>query len=686
MGKEKIAGSVHFRWTAIFCLVAVGFISIGVFYYRYEAQRIKDDKYEALSAIAKVKSDSIRDWRRHRLADVRTVFLGPLLRREIAHLLQDPMNPGARAELQIQLSINRKESVYEDALFLDTRGKILLSDNPNPAPVGQATMKAIEVALKDRKEVLSDFFRAPKGSIYIDVLAPILDNSGQPIAIVVLRSNAEDFLYPFIQAWPTPSRTAETLLVCRDGDSILFQNELRHRSNSALTLRFPLTDTHIPEVQAVLGNYGRSLGRDYRGVDVLAVSQPVPQSPWFIVAKVDMEEILAEVKYRASVIAIIVFLLILISAGVIISVYRKRQKVERNRAEEELRASEEKYRTLVENAGEAIFVAQEGMLKFANAKTEEIIGYTREELTSKSFIEFIHSDDRALVLDRHIKRQQGVEIPSGYSFRVVHRSGDTLWVELNVVVIDWEGKPATLNFLTNITERKLAEEQIKASLEEKKVLLREIHHRVKNNMQVIISLLRLQAEQIGEKRYSDMLKESQDRIKAMALIHERLYQSKDFANINFDEYVESIVNGLFRSHGVNTEQIILRIKVQDVSLDLENAIPCGLIINELVSNSLKHAFPQGRKGEIRISLRSIGMEEIELILGDDGVGIPEDLDIEKTDSLGLHLVSILVEHQLGGEIDLNREGGTEYRILFRRRTDKGRTQNNGKSAHFDSGR
>ena len=182
--------------------------------------------------------------------------------------------------------------------------------------------------------------------IYIDAIAPILDDSSQPIAIVVLRSKAEDFLYPLIQKWPTPSKTAETLLVRRDGDSVLYLNELRHRSNTALNLRIPITNKTLPAVQTVLGKYDRLDGKDYRGVDVLAVGQPILQTPWFIVSKVDEKEILAEVRYRAWVIFIIVVLLILISAGLISLIYRKQREVERKKAEEALRESEHRYQKL----------------------------------------------------------------------------------------------------------------------------------------------------------------------------------------------------------------------------------------------------------------------------------------------------------------------------------------------------
>jgi len=219
---------------------------------------------------------------------------------------------------------------------------------------------------------------------------------------------------------------------------------------------------------------------------------------------------------------------------------------------------------------------------------------------------------------------------------------------------------------------KLSEKKLKASLKEKEVLLREIHHRVKNNMQLIISLLRLQADKIEDKKYADLFKEGENRIRSMSLIHEKLYQTQDFANINFGEHIESLVDGLFVSYGIDANKVSLNIDIKDVSIDLENAIPCGLIINELVSNSLKYAFPQGREGKISIAFRPFNEDELELTVSDDGVGISEDLDIEQTDTMGLTLIKLLAGHQLDGEIDLDRTGGTQFNIKFKRTAHKPR--------------
>ncbi len=213
-------------------------------------------------------------------------------------------------------------------------------------------------------------------------------------------------------------------------------------------------------------------------------------------------------------------------------------------------------------------------------------------------------------------------------------------------------------------QRERAEKALYESLAEKEVLLREIYHRVKNNMQIISSLLKLQSGYVKEEKYREMFKESQNRIMSMSLVHEILYRSKDLAQIDFNNYIRELTKGLLQSYG--TGSIKLRINVENISLGIDYAIPCGLIINELVTNSLKHAFPQGREGEIKISLISTGENIIELTVSDNGVGFPKDLDFRKANTLGLRLVTILAENQLHGETILDLSSGTEFKIKFKK--------------------
>ncbi len=260
------------------------------------------------------------------------------------------------------------------------------------------------------------------------------------------------------------------------------------------------------------------------------------------------------------------------------------------------------------------------------------------------------------------------QIESGSGFKskeliLTGENGQRIYdVEISPLT-DWRGRTVSrVVVLRDITEHKRAEEKIKQSLQEKELLLREIHHRVKNNIQIISSLLSLQSHYIKDKAYSEMLRDSQSRIKSMALIHEKLYQSKSLANIDFKEYITTLVHSLFQSYGVSMGSILLEVEVEKISLDIDAAIPCGLIINELVSNSLKHAFPEGQ-GKIRICFRSVD-DSKELIVSDNGIGIPESVDLDTTQSLGLHLVKILAEDQLDGKISLERSEGTTFCITF----------------------
>ncbi len=215
----------------------------------------------------------------------------------------------------------------------------------------------------------------------------------------------------------------------------------------------------------------------------------------------------------------------------------------------------------------------------------------------------------------------------------------------------------------DVTDMKLAQEKIKSSLKEKEILLEEVHHRVKNNLQLISSLLNLQSQESGNKSPAEILKESQDRVRSMALIHEKLYQSEDFSNIDWNDYITTLTHNLRHSYRSNPDDITLKVTIENVSLDIDSAIPCALIINELVSNAFKYAFPEGGKGEICIEMQRLNEEKVLLVVRDNGIGVPEDLDIHNTRSLGLQIINTLAD-QLGSRIKLHRNGGTEFRMTL----------------------
>lgn len=217
----------------------------------------------------------------------------------------------------------------------------------------------------------------------------------------------------------------------------------------------------------------------------------------------------------------------------------------------------------------------------------------------------------------------------------------------------------------DITERKLAEARIQTSLREKEVLLQEVHHRVKNNLQVISSLLDLQSQEIEEQAMLEVFRESQNRVQSMAIVHEKLYQSKDFAKINFAEYTESLTNYLFKAYELKAGNIALELDIDDVNLDIDTAIPCGLIINELVSNALKYAFPNKLVGKITVALQADIDNTFTLIVQDNGIGFPDEWDIQSAKSLGIQLIKILTK-QIKGIIKLDKTIGSKFIIRFSR--------------------
>lgn len=277
-------------------------------------------------------------------------------------------------------------------------------------------------------------------------------------------------------------------------------------------------------------------------------------------------------------------------------------------------------------------------------------------------------DDVHVIMGAVIPLFALVLIVTGKSVHQVHKQSLRLVFENSDLVDSLTLQNARADELNRclreeVSERLKAEESVKASLEEKVVLLREIHHRVKNNLQVISSLLRLQARYVSDEQQRLMFLESQNRLESMVLTHELLYRSKDLAKIDLNGYINGLVNLLLSSFGISRHQVSFETDVAPVSMSVDTAIPCGLITNELVSNCLKHAFPEGRTGKVRIVLTSSD-SRFQLIVSDDGIGLPPDLDFNRAQTLGLRLVHTLVK-QLQGDVQIESSAGTEFAITFR---------------------
>ncbi|HEX3034662.1 MAG TPA: PAS domain S-box protein [Thermodesulfobacteriota bacterium] len=347
--------------------------------------------------------------------------------------------------------------------------------------------------------------------------------------------------------------------------------------------------------------------------------------------------------------------------GVFVDITDSRQ------AGEALRESQRMLTTLVGNLPGMAYRCrndQKRTVEFASGGCMDLTGYPPEDFISGklTWIQIMHPDDTKRTSD---EVQDAISEGKDYelTYRIRTADGKEKWVwEKGTGVFGPDGSLVAIEgFVTDITERKLSEERIQLSLKEKEVLLKEIHHRVKNNLQIISSLLNLQSRTVKGKKALEKFKESQNRVKSMALIHEKLYQSKDLERVDFSEYIRSLLSYLFNSYGVGS-RVKLKIEVDEIFMNIDKAIPCGLIINEIVSNSLKHAFPGGDRGEVRVECRENG-GSYSLIINNDGIPFPENVDFRKTKSLGLQLVCALVD-QLRGSIELVRSGGTEFRIKF----------------------
>jgi len=346
------------------------------------------------------------------------------------------------------------------------------------------------------------------------------------------------------------------------------------------------------------------------------------------------------------------------------------------RSDAERRKAEARFRSLVEQIPAVTFMGElhaDGHEFYVSPHIEALLGFTQEEWLSDPFLWFkqLHPEDRELC-HREFARGCRTGGPFRAEFRALTRAGDIVWIHGEArMVRDESGRPMFIQGVAyDITDLKRAEEAIRASAEqlrsslaEKEILLKEIHHRVKNNLQVISSLLRLQSSRLRTAPTPEMFHESQNRIRSMALVHEKLYQSAELSRIDFRSYVKSLAALLLRSYGERTGSIAIKAQVQDVLLNVTLAVPLGLIVNELVSNALKHAFPEGRGGEIRIDLTAPEPGRYRLSIADDGVGLPGSIDWNTTETLGLQLVRTLTE-QIGGALERREGSGTGFTITF----------------------
>jgi len=329
--------------------------------------------------------------------------------------------------------------------------------------------------------------------------------------------------------------------------------------------------------------------------------------------------------------------------------------------------SEERYRQAVENSPNPIFsISFEGMIQTWNQASEKTFQFDKR-IIGQHYHTLLQNVEEGSYVDTLLGQVQYGQSLSDVNLVYRRQDGEKRLTVSRIYPLcnHREEVQGYVFDNTDVTEQKRADDELKRLIQEKDILLAEVHHRVKNNMQVIISLLGLQASEIEDEQLRVVYEESRNRIKSMALVHEQLYHSNEYAHIDLGTYIDQLATTLFNTYQIETERIQLCITAENVYIDLERAIPCGLLLNELITNSLKYAFPQNQKGHIRIELQP-KEDWMTLLYFDDGIGLPANLDIDHIQSLGLQLVHLLAIHDLHGNLKLGNEQrkGTQFLIDF----------------------
>jgi PAS domain S-box-containing protein len=395
------AGRATYPFVLVFVLLAAGIVTAGFLYYRNYEMRYRTEVERRLSAIADLKVDELVEWRKERLGDAALFYQNANFSERVRRFLETPEDGSAQERLRTWMRRVREAYPYDRVLLLDARGRERISMPEAPRPISRKVSLRAAEALRTKQMAFMDFYRNEFDQrIYLAVLVPLFDerDDGRATGTLVLRIDPEQYLYPFLKRWPTPSRTAETLIVRRENNDVLFLSELRFQKSTALNLRAPLLREDMPAVLAVLGREGIVEGRDYRGVPAIADVRSVPDSPWFLVARMDASEIYEPMREKLWLMVALVGALLMSAGGGVELVWRRQRTRfyrEKYEAAAALRDSEEQFRLLVDGVRDyAIFMLDPaGNVASWNQGAERIKGYRHEEIIGRPFSCFYTEED-----------------------------------------------------------------------------------------------------------------------------------------------------------------------------------------------------------------------------------------------------------------------------------------------------
>lgn len=895
----------------------------GILYYNDQTDRAKDEKKEILNTISELKIKQITSWKNERLGDAYVLAESPIFIKAVKNWLACQSDTMLKKMIIKRLEAFKKAFSYKNLFITTPDGRLLLSVEEAFLKPDKITLDFIKKTTAENRLQYTGFYYCPTHSeIHFDVIVPLSGDAKKPFALLTLRSDPDRYIYTLLQSWPAPSRTGETLLVTQEGDYVLFINRLKYIDNSKLDFRIPLSEETLPAAKAIKGYTGFFEGLDYRGAKVLAYLERVPDTEWYLITKIDRNEIYSDLHYRQYFIILFMILsfITLIAFISYISSYREsefyKQKYIR---EKEIKEKQDEFRTILYSIGDAVIITDpEGKIRNINKAAETLTGWTEAEATGKKFADIIKifnekipedsenpvskilNEGKITVVDDStvLRSKNGTDIPVsnsgsaiideygkvtgvililhdrtaekesrlkimqseerfrnalddmlegcqiiGFDWKYIYCNSSSIKIYridkhappdltikelfpgtdnsalyrdmelcmhrrqrlkkeyeftfpdssrgfldlsihpapegifvltldttekkkienelirksrelesifenmINAFVI-WEsvfdstGKYVSFRFgyfnrayskisgveqadvmdknifevwpdteqswvdiygdvavtgksrnfemyhkptdgyynciayrptdsmdqvcviFEDITERKKNEEIIRKGLEEKETLIRELYHRTKNNMQVIYGILELQSEMSGNEEFKLLVQDINNRIMSMSLVHQMLYKARNLSMVNLRDYITELTSLLTSGFSVNEEKIKVFLNLEPVSVRIDTAIPCGLILNELISNVFKHAFPNGMNGKLTVNLERQADGEIKIDVSDNGIGVKDRFDYYRQQSLGLKLIISITEEQLNGSVEFSSDAGMKCVIRF----------------------
>jgi PAS domain S-box-containing protein len=664
----------------VFVILSIGILTTGYLYYKSQGNYITKEKQQELAAIIALKTDQIISWRQERIDYASTIMDDPFLALRVKDFIKSRTNQLLKKQIIERLTALTSFQ-YQSLILIDPQGNVRLSVPASMQRLTPYIKSLASQAMQAQKVVFSDLYRDEDSKVMLSVLTPLLiiqGNKKVTIGVVLIRIEPYQFLYPLLKSWPTPSLTGETELVRQEGNEVVFLNELRHRPNNPLTLSFPLDSPKLVAAMTARGKTGIVEGIDYRGVPVLAAAGRIPDSPWFLIAKIDADEIHAPLKKLSREVVFLLFTLIG-TAGICVAYFQRNQQIRFYRrqyeVEHERRALAQRYEYLTRFANDIILVTNQSLrIVEANDRAVTAYSYTRDELLNLHLID-LYPPGSEQVLDRLMRH---VEEKSGLIFEAMQQRKDrtTFPVEVSLRLLEVEGEKLFQEIIRDITERKLTEEALKkseknlrdlasqllrAQEDERKRLSRELHDELGH----ALLALKLQIESVQEQLLPQQatLKREVNKILGFvnATIEEvrRLYldlSPGDLEDLGLTTALHSLVDDFAQLQ----KHIRWTIKLDNLdglfTLSTQTAI--YRIAQEALTNIGKHAKPNN----VFIGIKR-EKHEVSFTIKDDGIGFERNKFVTEKKTLGLLAMEERVKI-LGGAFELWSQENQGTKISF----------------------